>query len=125
MNEGEIISGHLTRNPELSTAYGRVICDFNVRVRGHRKRRSRKERPYVGCRLWGDQAELFAKVAGKGDEVRAEGQWWSLDGTGRRGVRINVRTMEVPRLNVSTIESIRLRSGRSQDAWSFQGEPGS
>jgi single-stranded DNA-binding protein len=122
------ISGYLTRDPELTTAFGRVVCDFNVAMPRKERRKKRAhvdaQRTYTGCRLWGTQAERFAKLACKGDEVHVEGDWWSLGETGRRRVRVNVRTMEATRLNVSAVSSVRLRSGRSQDAWSFEGEPG-
>ena len=89
-----IISGNLTREPELrSTATGMPVLSFCVAVNDRRKNTQtgawEDYANYVDCTMFGNRAEGISRYLAKGNKVSIEGklrwsQWEAKDGSGKR-----------------------------------------
>ncbi|MCL1799104.1 MAG: single-stranded DNA-binding protein [Eggerthellaceae bacterium] len=99
-----IISGNLTRDPELrSTASGHVVLGFGVAVNDRRKNQQTGEwedHPnFVDCTMFGARAEAIAKYLNKGGKVAIEGRlrWsqWERDGQKRSKIEVIVEEIEL------------------------------
>lgn len=84
-----LITGNLTRDPELkSTAGGMSILNFGVAVNERAKNQQSGEyedRPnFIDCTMFGKRAESVSKYISKGSKVAIEGKlrWnqWEKDG---------------------------------------------
>jgi single-strand DNA-binding protein len=98
-----LISGNLTRDPELrATTSGSSVLSFSVAVNDRRKNQSSggwEDYPnYIDCTLFGPRAESIAKYLSKGSKVAIEGKlrWsqWERDGQKRSKVEIIVEEIE-------------------------------
>ena len=66
-----VISGRLTKNPELrSTATGMNVCSFNLAV----KREKKDEVDFIECVCFSNVAENLVKFQTKGDMVEVKGR---------------------------------------------------
>ena len=92
-----IISGNLTRDPELrSTSAGLPVMQMNVAVNDRRKDPNTGEWQdypnFVDCTLFGQRAEHVAKWLDKGSKVAVEGKlrWsqWERDGVKRSKIEV-------------------------------------
>ena len=92
-----IISGNLTRSPELrSTSAGLPVMQMNVAVNDRRKDPNTGEWQdypnFVDCTLFGSRAEHVAKWLSKGSKVAVEGKlrWsqWEKDGVKRSKIEV-------------------------------------
>lgn len=99
-----IISGNLTRDPELrSTASGLPVLGFGVAVNDRRKNQQTGEwedyANFVDCTLFGTRAEGVAPYLSKGAKVAIEGKlrWsqWERDGQKRSKLEIVVDELEL------------------------------
>ena len=94
------ITGRLTKDTTLNKLpSGLQCCRFGIASRTSRKDNNGKYiTEFVNCVAWGKTAEMIADYAGKGDLVRALGDWqtktWAKDGTERKDVEVNVRDIE-------------------------------
>lgn len=89
-----IISGNLTRDPELrSTQSGTQVLGFGVAVNERVKNQRTGEwedRPnFVDCTMFGNRAEGVSRYLAKGSKVAVEGrlrwsQWEDRNGGGKR-----------------------------------------
>ncbi|HEY1284528.1 MAG TPA: single-stranded DNA-binding protein [Solirubrobacterales bacterium] len=89
-----VITGNLTRDPELrSTSGGTSVCDLRVAVNSRRKDGQSGEwvdKPnYFDVTVWGAQGENCAQYLSKGRPVAVEGrldwrEWEAKDGGGKR-----------------------------------------
>jgi single-strand DNA-binding protein len=89
-----VITGNLTRDPELrSTSGGTPVCDLRVAVNSRRKDGQSGEwvdKPnYFDVTVWGAQGENCANYLSKGRPVAVEGrldwrEWEAKDGGGKR-----------------------------------------
>ena len=84
-----IISGNLTRDPELrSTAAGMPVLGFGVAVNDRRKNQQTGEWEdypnFIDCTMFGARAESLSRFLSKGTKVSVEGKlrWsqWERDG---------------------------------------------
>lgn len=98
-----IISGNLTRDPELrSTAGGTGILSFGVAVNDRRKNQQTGEWEdypnYIDCAMFGARAEAVSRYLSKGSKVAIEGKlrWsqWERDGQKRSKVEVVVDEVE-------------------------------
>lgn len=98
-----IISGNLTRDPELrSTAGGMSVLQFSVAVNERRKNNKTDEWEdypnYVDCTMFGKRAEFFSARLQKGSKVAVEGKlrWsqWEKDGQKRSRLDVIVDELE-------------------------------
>lgn len=98
-----IISGNLTREPELrSTSAGLPVMQVNVAVNDRRKNQQTKQWEdypnFVDCTLFGTRAEQIAKYLNKGSKVAVEGKlrWsqWEKDGTKRSKIEVVAEEIE-------------------------------
>ena len=98
-----IISGNLTRDPELRhTASGLPVLGFGVAVNDRRKNPQTgdwEDCPnFVDCTMFGARAEGVAKHLAKGTKVAIEGKlrWsqWERDGKKRSKIEIIVDELE-------------------------------
>ena len=98
-----VISGNLTRDPELrQTAGGLPVLGFSVAVNDRRKNQSTDEWEdypnFVDCTLFGARAASVAKYLGKGAKVAIEGKlrWsqWEKDGQKRSKLEVIVDELE-------------------------------
>ena len=92
-----IISGNLTREPELrKTTAGLPVMQINVAVNDRRKDPNTGEWQdypnYVDCTLFGSRADHIAGFLGKGSKVAVDGKlrWsqWEKDGIKRSKIEI-------------------------------------
>lgn len=101
-----LISGNLTRDPEVrTTAGGSQILSFSVAVNDRRKDPSTGEwgdyANYIDCTMFGNRVDFFARNLSKGTKVSVEGklrwsQWESKDGSGKRSkIEVIVDDMEL------------------------------
>ena len=88
-----IISGNLTRDPELrSTAGGMPVLGFGVAVNDRRKNQQTGEWEdypnFIDCTMFGARAEALSRYLNKGTKVSIEGKlrWsqWEREGQKRK-----------------------------------------
>lgn len=98
-----IISGNLTRDPELrQTASGLPVLGFGVAVNDRRKNQQTGEWEdypnFVDCTMFGTRAESVAKFLSKGSKVAIEGKlrWsqWERDGQKRSKLEVIIDELE-------------------------------
>jgi len=98
-----IISGNLTRDPELrSTASGLPVLGFGVAVNDRRKNQQTGEWEdypnFVDCTMFGTRAEAVSRFLSKGSKVAIEGKlrWsqWERDGQKRSKIEVIVDELE-------------------------------
>ena len=98
-----IISGNLTRDPELrSTASGMAVLTFGVAVNERSKNAQTGEwedrANFIDCTMMGTRAEKLAQYLAKGTKVCIEGKLrqssWEKDGQKRSKVEVLVDEME-------------------------------
>lgn len=98
-----IISGNLTRSPELrSTSAGLPVMQMNVAVNDRRKDPKTGEWQdypnFVDCTLFGTRAENVIKFLDKGSKVAVEGKlrWsqWEKDGIKRSKIEVVAEEIE-------------------------------
>ena len=99
-----IISGNLTRDPELrSTASGLPVLGFGVAVNDRRKNQQTGEWEdypnFIDCTMFGARAESLSRYLGKGTKVAIEGKlrWsqWERDGQKRSKIEVIVDDIEL------------------------------
>jgi single-strand DNA-binding protein len=92
-----VITGNLTRDPELrSTPGGTPVCKLRVAVNSRRKDQSGEwvDKPnYFDVTVWGAQGENCATYLSKGRPVAVDGrldwrEWEAQDGSKRQAVEI-------------------------------------
>ncbi len=98
-----IISGNLTRDPELrSTASGMPVLGFGVAVNDRRKNPQTgdwEDYPnFIDCTMFGTRAESVSRFLSKGSKVSIEGKlrWsqWERDGIKRSKIEVIVDEIE-------------------------------
>ena len=98
-----IISGNLTRDPELrSTASGLPVLGFGVAVNDRRKNQQTGEWEdypnFIDCTMFGTRAQSLSKYLSKGTKVTIEGKlrWsqWERDGQKRSKIEVIVDDLE-------------------------------
>ena len=98
-----IISGNLTRDPELrSTAAGMPVLGFGVAVNDRRKNQQTGEWEdypnFIDCTMFGARAESLSRFLSKGTKVSVEGKlrWsqWERDGQKRSKIEVIVDELE-------------------------------
>ena len=98
-----IISGNLTRDPELrSTAGGTSVLGFGVAVNDRRKNQQTGEWEdypnFIDCTMFGARADALNKYLSKGTKVTIEGKlrWsqWERDGQKRSKIEAIVDELE-------------------------------
>lgn len=94
-----IITGNLTRDPELrSTTGGASVCSFSVavnRVYRDGSGEQKEEVSFIDCSAWNKLGEMIAQYAKKGSGVLVSGRlhqrsWEDKDGNKRSSVEIVV-----------------------------------
>ena len=98
-----IISGNLTRDPELrSTASGLPVLGFGVAVNDRRKNQQTGEWEdypnFIDCTMFGARAESLSRFLSKGTKVAIEGKlrWsqWEREGQKRSKIEVIVDELE-------------------------------
>ena len=98
-----IISGNLTRDPELrSTASGLPVLGFGVAVNDRRKNQQTGEWEdypnFIDCSMFGTRAESLSRYLSKGTKVSIEGKlrWsqWEREGQKRSKIEVIVDELE-------------------------------
>lgn len=98
-----IISGNLTRDPELrSTASGMPVLGFGVAVNDRRRNQQTGEWEdypnFIDCTMFGARAESVSRFLSKGSKVAIEGKlrWsqWERDGQKRSKIEVIVDEIE-------------------------------
>ena len=106
-----LISGNLTRDPELrATAGGTSVLGFGVAVNDRRRNSQTGEWEdypnFVDCTMFGARAEGIAKYLTKGTKVCIEGKlrWsqWERDGQKRSKLEVIVDEIEFMNLRNTT-----------------------
>ena len=99
-----IISGNLTRDPELRhTQSGTAVMGFGVAVNERRKNQSTGEWEdcpnFIDCTMFGARAEAVSKLLSKGAKVAVEGRLryssWERDGQRRSKVEVLIDEIEI------------------------------
>ena len=99
-----ILSGNLTRDPELRmTKGGKQVLSFGLAVNDRMRNQQTGEwedRPnFVDCIIFGNRAEAVAKYVSKGSKVAVEGKlryssWETKDGQRRSKLEVIVDEIE-------------------------------
>lgn len=98
-----IISGNLTRDPELrATASGLPVLGFGVAVNDRRKNQQTGEWEdypnFIDCTMFGARAESLSRFLNKGSKVAIEGKlrWsqWERDGQKRSKIEVIIDELE-------------------------------
>ena len=98
-----LISGNLTRDPELrATAGGTQVLSFGVAVNDRRRNPQTNEWEdypnFVDCTMFGNRAEAVARYLSKGSKVAIEGKLryssWERDGQRRSKLEVIVDEIE-------------------------------
>ena len=122
-----VISGNLTRDPELrQTAGGLPVLGFSVAVNDRRKNQQTGEWEdvpnFVDCTLFGTRAASVARFLGKGAKVAIEGKlrWsqWERDGQKRSKLEVMVDELEFMSRNAN--QASPQASPQTQDASAYQ-----
>lgn len=86
-----IITGNLTRDPELrTTTSGSSVCSFSVAVNRTFKGNdgeNKEEVSYIDCVAWGKLGEVIAQYAKKGSSVLVSGRLSQRSFEGKDGVK--------------------------------------
>ena len=93
-----IITGNLTRDPELrTTPNGATVCSFSVAVNRTFKDSSGNSQDsvsFIDCSAWGRPAEIINQYAKKGSGIlvsgRLEQRSWEDKNTGQRRSRVEI-----------------------------------
>jgi single-strand DNA-binding protein len=100
-----IISGRLTRDPEVrATAGGTTVLGFGVAVNDRRRNQQTGQwedyANYIDCSMFGNRAEALSKILTKGMLVCCEGRlrWssWERDGQKRSKIEVIVDEVVLP-----------------------------
>lgn len=90
-----IISGRLTRDPELrQTTTGTSVCSFSVACdRDYKPENGERETDFVDIVAWRGTGEFVSKWFGKGDQIIVDGRlqirdWTDKDGNKRRSAEV-------------------------------------
>ena len=98
-----VISGNLTRDPELrSTSGGTHVLSFGVAVNDRRRNQQTGEWEdypnFIDCTMFGARAEALSRYLSKGSKVAIEGKlrWsqWERDGQKRSKIEVIVDELE-------------------------------
>ncbi|HEY2320253.1 MAG TPA: single-stranded DNA-binding protein [Solirubrobacteraceae bacterium] len=98
-----IITGNLTRDPELRSTNSNTVCSLRVACNGRRKNQSTGEwedQPnYFDVTVWGAQGENCSKFLSKGRPVAVDGrlqwrEWTDKDGNKRQSVDIIAESVQ-------------------------------
>jgi single-strand DNA-binding protein len=98
-----MITGNLTRDPELrTTPSGSTVLSFGVAVNDRRRNSSSGEwenyANFVDCSIFGARAEALSRILTKGMKVAIEGKLryssWEKDGQRRSKLDVNVDEIE-------------------------------
>jgi single-strand DNA-binding protein len=99
-----IITGNLTRDPELSSLpSGTQVCSLRVACNGRRKNNQTgqwEDQPnYFDVTVWGAQGENCSRFLSKGRPVAVDGrlrwrEWTSKEGEKRQGVDIIAESVQ-------------------------------
>lgn len=98
-----IISGNLTRDPELrSTTSGTQVLTFGVAVNDRRRNQKGEWEDvpnFVDCIVFGARAQSLAKYLSKGSKLALEGKlrygsWQAKDGSKRSRLEVVVDNLE-------------------------------
>lgn len=98
-----IVSGNLTRDPELrTTSGGMAVLSLGVAVNDRRKNAATGEWEdvpnFIDCTMFGSRAEAVSRYLSKGSKVAIEGRlrWsqWERDGQKRSKVEVVVDEIE-------------------------------
>lgn len=99
-----IISGNLTRDPELrQTSAGTAVLSFGIAVNERMKNSQTGEwedrANFIDCTMWGKRAEAVSKYLAKGSKVCVEGKLrqstWEKEGQKRSKVEVIVDELEL------------------------------
>ena len=99
-----IISGHLTRDPELRhTQSGPAVLGIGVAVNDRRKNQHGEWEDcpnFIDCTMFGARAEAVSKLLSKGAKVAVEGRlryssWEAKDGSKRSKLEVVVEDIEI------------------------------
>jgi single-strand DNA-binding protein len=77
-----ILSGRLTKDPELVNAGDFVKCDFSLAVNA-----GKEKADFIGCIAWGKTAENLCKYQKKGSQVIIKGNLVTNNYTDKNGVK--------------------------------------
>jgi len=98
-----IITGNLTRDPELRSTSSNTVCSLRVAVNGRRKNPSTdqwEDQPnYFDVTVWGAQGENCAKFLTKGRPIAVDGrlqwrEWTDKEGNKRQSVDIIAESVQ-------------------------------
>ena len=97
-----IITGRLTKDPELKTTdTGIELCNFTVAVDRRAKKDAEKQTDFFDCTAWRQSGVFVNKYFKKGDGINIEGRmesrrWVDHDGKNRIGWGVTVDNVEFP-----------------------------
>jgi single-strand DNA-binding protein len=129
-----VITGNLTRDPELrTTPNGTSVCKLRVAVNSRRKDASSGEwvdKPnYFDVTVWGAQGENCATYLSKGRPVAVDGrldwrEWEAQDGSKRQAVEIIANSVQFlgSRSDAPSGNGIQASSDVPADTSDFEGE---
>jgi single-strand DNA-binding protein len=98
-----IITGNLTRDPELRSTSSNTVCSLRVAVNGRRRNPATEQwedQPnYFDVTVWGAQGENCAKFLTKGRPIAVDGrlqwrEWQDKDGNKRQSVDIIAESVQ-------------------------------
>jgi single-strand DNA-binding protein len=121
-----LISGNLTRDPELrQTASGVSVLGFGVAVNDRRRNQQTGEWEdypnFIDCTMFGARAESVSRFLSKGSKVAIEGKlrWsqWERDGQRRSKIEVIVDEIE---FMTSRSDGQRPQGGGYQQAPAYQ-----
>lgn len=94
-----IISGNLTKEPELTEAGSSVICKNSIAI--NRKYKDVEETLFFDIEVWNKTAEFLVNYATKGTKVLVEGELRNNSYTNKEGVNISKTVINVFNLELA------------------------
>lgn len=106
-----ILTGNVTRDPEVRQAGSSTVCNFSLAVNEKRKQGDEwiDDPVFVDCGAWGKLADVMQRYVAKGDPVLVEGRLrresWEKDGEKRSKLSVTVERLEFLKSKGSRDES--------------------
>lgn len=80
-----ILTGRLTKDPELKSSERTSVCHFGVAVNRQFKRDGDPDADFINCTAFGKNAEFISKYFRKGSKIDLQGSWRTGSYEGKNG----------------------------------------
>lgn len=118
-----VLTGRLTRDPELRSTQSRIkVCSFTLAVdRQFRNKNGDRDADFINCVIWRKSAENFANFTHKGSLVGIDGRIQTRNYENNQGDRVYVTEVVVDQF--ALLDSRNSRNSNHQQGGLLQQKP--